>query len=218
MTPVDILGWVGALMAIAIGIPQAVRLLRTRDTAGLAVMTWQLMLGLNIGWFSHGLLIDAPQMVVPNLISAAISATVLLLIRRARGLNPVTLLIPTVLIAAVMIGADLIAGSAAFGVAAVLGSMLANAGQAVNLVRSPDISGVAPGYLIIQLVNQVIWAIWAIVVGEPGTTISAISTGLIITFSSVWWLLRRAGLRPLFVRAEPVAVVPEEVTPVSSAT
>lgn len=216
MTPVEILGWAGALAAISIGIPQAVRLLRTRSTAGLAVLTWQLLLGLNIGWFGHGILIEAPNMVVPNVFSAVVSATVLLLIRSARGLNPVTILIPTALIAAVMIGADLIGGSTAFGVVALLGSLIANAGQAINLVRSPDVSGVAPGYLIAQLVNQVLWVTWGFAVSDSGTILSSISTGLVIVFSTIWWLLRRAGLRPLFVRAESVGVVSGQAAPVSS--
>lgn len=209
MTPAEIVGWAGALTALSIGIPQAFRLLRTRNTAGLSVVAWQAILTLNIGWLVHGILIDAPNMILPNAVSVIVSTTVLLLLRQERQLNALTLLAPVALGAGVMVAADLTLGSTWFGVTAILASLIANAGQGISLAREPSITGVAPGFLIIQLVNQVVWVGWGLMVADSGTVISAIFTGLIALFNTVWWILRRLGMRPLFVR--PVTAVVETV-------
>lgn len=216
MTPAEIVGWAGALTALSIGIPQAFRLLRTRNTAGLSVVAWQAMLTLNIGWLVHGVLLEAPNMIVPNGVSVLISATVLLLLRQERELNALRLLVPVVLGAGVMIAADLVLGSTGFGVTAILASLMANAGQGISLVREPAITGVAPGFLIIQLVNQVVWVTWGVMVADSGTVISATFTGLVALFNAVWWTLRRFGMRPLFVRPVVVAVETDGAARVSS--
>lgn len=207
MTPAEIVGWAGALTALSIGIPQAIRLLRTRNTAGLSVVAWQAMLTLNIGWLVHGFLINAPNMIVPNVVSVVVSTTVLLLLRQERQLNAWKLLAPIALCAGVMVVVDSTLGSTWFGVTAIMASLIANTGQGINLVREPAITGVAPGFLIIQLANQVVWLTWGLLVGDPGTVLSSSFTGLIALFNTVWWILRRIGMPPLFVR--PVAVLVE---------
>ncbi len=207
MTPAEIVGWAGALTALSIGIPQAIRLLRTRNTAGLSVVAWQAMLTLNMGWLVHGVLIDAPNMIVPNVVSFVVSTTVLLLLRHERQLNAWKLLAPVLLGAGAMVAVDLTVGSTWFGVTAIVVSLIANTGQGINLVREPAITGVAPGFLVIQLTNQVVWLTWGSMVGDPGTVLSSIVTGLIALFNTVWWMLRRIGMPPLFVR--PVAALVE---------
>lgn len=214
MTPVEVLGWAGALTAISIGVPQVVQLLRTRSTAGLSVMTWQAMLGINVGWLSHGIVIGAANMIVPNVASSILSAAVLLLVVRERKLHAPKLLLVSALVAGVMITADLVLGSAAFGITALLASLVSNASQGVDLVRSPDVGGVAPGYLGAQVVNQVLWVVWAVLVQDSGTIISASFTGLLAVFNGTWWVLRRLGLRPLFARSAEPGVVPGKAAPV----
>lgn len=209
MTPVEIVGWAGALTALLLGIPQATRLLRTRNTAGLSVVAWQAILTLNIGWLFHGVRISAPNMVVPNAVSLVISVTVLVLLRRERQLNAVKLVLPIALAIGIMVLAELTLESTGFGLTAIVASLIANAGQGINLVRAPVITGVAPGFLIIQLANQVLWLTWGVLVGDPATLISSIFTGLVALFNTVWWILRKRGLGPLLVR--PVAAVVESV-------
>ena len=57
MTPVDIVGWSATVLGTILGVPQLVRLLRTRSVAGLSLIAWQATLSINIGWTVHGLLI-----------------------------------------------------------------------------------------------------------------------------------------------------------------
>lgn len=60
MTPVDIVGWSATVLGTILGVPQLVRLLRTRSVAGLSLIAWQATLSINIGWTVHGLLIGQP--------------------------------------------------------------------------------------------------------------------------------------------------------------
>ncbi|MGB4271197.1 MAG: PQ-loop domain-containing transporter, partial [Propionicimonas sp.] len=57
MSAVELLGWLGALTATLLGLPQAMRLMRTRNTEGLSLMAWQATLVINIGWTAHGIVI-----------------------------------------------------------------------------------------------------------------------------------------------------------------
>ena len=50
MTTVLLVGWAAALVGTVLGLPQMIRLARTRNIEGLSMPAWQLILGLNIGW------------------------------------------------------------------------------------------------------------------------------------------------------------------------
>lgn len=213
-----IVGWLAALTAITLGAPQVVRLIRTRSTAGLSIIAWQASLAISIAWTVHGVLIDALNMIVPNAFAAFPATGVLMLVMRERRLNPIRLFAPSAVIAAAMIATDLVFGSAGFGVVAVVVAATANAGQGLELVRSPSIAGVSPGFLMLQLANQAVWLVWALLVDDPGTLITSICTGLIALFNVVWWALRRSGLRPMFVRSSAAPVSSGEDAQVSSAS
>lgn len=206
MTAADLVGWLAALAAIVISIPQIVLLARNRSTAGLSLLAWQAILAITLAWTVHGFLIEALNMIVPNAISVVLAAVVLGLTRRERGLRPVPVFLPGVATALVMVGVDLAFGTSGYGLVAMLVAVVANAGQGVNLVRSCSIAGVAPGFLFAQLLNQLLWLVWATMVQDAGTLMASTSTGLIALFNVVWWLLRTFGLRPLFVRPEPVGL------------
>jgi uncharacterized protein with PQ loop repeat len=184
MTPVDLFGWLGALTATILGIPQAVRLVRTRDTSGVSLLAWQAILAINIAWTSHGIVLQQPAMIVPNALALAATVPVLVVLARSHGLDLLRVFLPGLLGAAAMIGVDLLVGSAAYGVVALVPALIANAGQGVALVRSP---------------NQALWLAWAVLMPDQGTQITAVVTGLVAVFNLSWWLLRRAGLPAFFV-------------------
>ncbi|HRA76177.1 MAG TPA: hypothetical protein PLE12_08075, partial [Propionicimonas sp.] len=174
MTPVDVVGWLGALTATILGIPQAIRLLRTSDTRGVSLVAWQAILAINIGWTSHGIVLGQPAMIVPNALALAATVPVLVVLARSHGLGPLQVFLPGLLGAAAMIGVDLLLGSAGYGLAALVPALIANAGQGIALVRSPVVVGVAPGFLLIQVVNQALWLVWALLVPDRGTQITAV--------------------------------------------
>jgi uncharacterized protein with PQ loop repeat len=92
---------------------------------------------------------------------------------------------------------DQLLGSAAFGAAAIIAAVVANAGQSIELVRAKRIVGVSVLFLILAVVNQGLWLSWAILVPDIGTMIFATVTGIITVFNLTWWSLRVLGLRPL---------------------
>ena len=68
-----------------------------------------------------------------------------------------------------MIGVDLAFGTAAYGVVAVFPALFANAGQSVELIRSPSVAGVSPMFLVGGVLNQVLWLTWGLLVPDAGT-------------------------------------------------
>ena len=106
-------------------------------------------------------------------------------------------LLPGLLAAGALITVDQLFGSAAFGTAAIIPAFVANAGQSIELVRSPRIAGVSVVFLVLAAVNQGLWLSWAILVPDIGTMIVAAVTGLLTVFNLAWWSLRTLGLRPL---------------------
>ncbi len=205
---VEIVGWLATCVAALLAVPQIVRLVRTRSTDGLSLLLWQAMLAINVAWLSHGLLIGAANMIVTNLLGAASTVTILVMMIRARRLAVLRVVLPGMLGGLVLIGIDLVAGAAVFGAAALVPAVLANGGQTVELVRAPRITGVSPVFLVGNVVNQSLWFAWALLAGDQGTMIAAPISGLLQLVNLVWWVLRRAGLRPLFVRPVPVEVLP----------
>ena len=131
--------------------------------------------------------------------SLCCTVPILSLMARQLRRQVLPVLLPGVLAAGVLIAVDQLFGSAAFGTAAVIPAVVANAGQSIELVRAPRITGVSVLFLILAVVNQGLWPSWAILVPDIGTMIVASATGLITVFNLVWWSLRNLGLQPLRV-------------------
>ena len=236
MTPVVILGWAAALVGTVIGLPQMVRLARTRNVEGLSLPAWQLILALNIAWTSHGIIIGQWNMIVPNVLGLCSTLPILFLMSRELGRPLPWVLLPGVLVAAGMIATDLLFGTAVYGMVAIWPALFANAGQSLELIRAPRVRGVSPFFLVGGVLNQALWLAWGLLVHDAGTTITATTTLAVTSFNLVWWILRQLGLRSFLVPtgdevraylrakrraravpeadAEPVLVAPEPESPV----
>ncbi|MGC3992906.1 MAG: PQ-loop domain-containing transporter [Propionicimonas sp.] len=210
MTPVEILGWVAALVGTVLGLPQLIRLARTRSTAGLSLFGWQAILVLNLIWAIHGIKIGQANMIVTNLGGLVTTSIVLYLFTKDLGRRLFPVVLPSLLAVVVLVAIDLGLGSTAFGVASLVPAILANAGQIIEVVRSPSVTGVSPVFLGLGLVNQLLWLSWAVLLNEASSKISSFLLVLMIAFNLTWYLLRRAGLRAFFVRpVEAVEVAPD---------
>jgi uncharacterized protein with PQ loop repeat len=198
VSPVEVLGWAGTVSGTILGLPQVLRLVRTRRVDGLSLTAWRAMLVVNLVWTAHGISIGQ----VPQVVTSALSlcSTVPILYLMARGLRRrlLPVLLPSLLAAGVLIAVDQLFGSAAFGAVAIVAAVIANAGQSIELVRARRIVGVSVLFLVLAVVNQGLWLSWAILVPDAGTIIFATVTGTITVFNLFWWSLRRLGLRPLF--------------------
>ncbi len=194
MSTTEALGWAAVVASTSIGLPQLIRLFRIRNTAGMSLLTWQVILANNVSWLSHGIIIRAPNMITMNSICLLQTTAIMTVIIRHRQLRAVPTVLPSALIILAMVGTDLNFGSASFGMVAIVAVLVANGGQSVRLVRSASVKGVAPGYLIATLMAAMLWLSWAFAVHEPGTMVQTIAGGTVALFNLVWWSLRRLGV------------------------
>ena len=199
MTPVLLVGWAAALVGTVLGLPQMVRLARTRNVEGLSLPAWQIILGLNIGWTSHGVILGQLNLILPNILGLASSLPILFLMARELGRPLPKVLLPGIVLGIGMIATDLLFGTAVYGLVALWPALFANIGQTLELVRSPRVVGVSPFFLIAGVLNQALWLWWGTLVADAGTMITATTTLGITSVNLVWWIMRQAGLRSFLV-------------------
>ena len=200
-------GWVCALVGAVMSLPQIVRLLRSETSAGVSLLLWQLMLGSAIGWTAHGLASGHVNLVVPNAINTVLSAAVLAMVARDRGLGgarvwPLGLGVGTALVASEQLGS-----AALFGAVVIAPIVIGLAGQTRDLVREPDIRGLSGLYVVGAFVLQVLWWSWSLMSGDISTFICSTAVGLVTAVNAVLWTLRVRGL--LVPRTPGDAVVPQ---------
>lgn len=195
MNVVEIVGWVAAVVGTLLGLPQVFRLARTRNVEGLSLPAWQLILAVNLAWTWHGFLLGKLNMILPNFLGLASTIPILFLMSRELGRALPRVMVPSLLLAAGMIGVDLAFGSAVYGLVAIWPALFANAGQTLELIRSPRVRGVSPVFLVGAVLNQVLWLVWGLLVPDAGTTITATTTLAITAFNLAWWIARQLGLR-----------------------
>ena len=197
MTAVELLGWAGAVCGTVLGLPQLLRLVRIRRVDGLSLIAWQAMLALNLGWAAHGIDIGQPPQVVTSALSLCSTIPILWLMARQLQRHVLRVLLPGPLAAAVLVSVDQLLGTTGFGIAVLVPTLVASAGQSLELVRSEGIVGVSVTFLILAVLNQAIWLSWARLVPDMGSTIAAAVTLGVTAFNLLWWTLRSLGLRPL---------------------
>jgi uncharacterized protein with PQ loop repeat len=197
MPPVDLIGWLAALAGVVLGLPQVLRLVRTRRVEGLSLTAWQAWLVLNLGYTAHGISISQPPQILTAALSLCSTVPILYLMARELQRRVLPVLLPGLLGAGTLIAVDQVFGPAVFGVLAIIPAVIANAGQSIELVRAPRVVGVSVLFLILGVINQGLWLTWAILVPDIGTVTVAAVIGIITTFNLLWWSLRRSGLTHL---------------------
>lgn len=198
MHVVDLIGWTATVLGATVGLPQLIRLVRTRSVEGVSLVAWQAMLVLGIAYAAHGLSIGQLPQVVSTTVQIVTIVPVLVLMSAQLGRRPVGVLAPAMALAGGLIAVDQFVGATAFGVLAIAPAIVANAGQSVELVRSPDVRGVSIVFTVLAVVNPAIWLVWGAMIQDPGTMISSATAASIAAFNLVWYLARRVGLRPFF--------------------
>ena len=205
MTLVDLIGWTATILGTTLGIPQLVRLVRTANVEGLSLIGWQSLLGLNIAWTFHGIAIGQLPQLLTNILALCSTVPILVLMSRVLGRRVALTLLPGFLLGLVMVGLDRYLGSLAFGIFAILPSIVVSAGQSLELVRAEHVRGVSPLYLSLGVLNLSMWLAWGALVNDSGTVVAVAITLLVAVFNLVWYICRRFGLRA-FLTPAPVPV------------
>jgi uncharacterized protein with PQ loop repeat len=191
---VDILGWIGAVAGALVALPQLVRILRTGAIAGVSPLTWQLLLGVNLAWMTHGVITQHPNIVVSNTVYGLSTSTILILLRRHRGIPSWQLFGPGILLGALMVAVDVFSGPVAFAVIAFIPAALSQLAQLRSLVLSRSIHGVSVWWLAYCVANQGIWLTWSVLANEISVMIVATGLGILMMLNLILAVLRRLEL------------------------
>jgi uncharacterized protein with PQ loop repeat len=194
---VDILGWIGAVTGALVALPQLVRILRTSATTGVSPLTWQLVLGVNLAWMTHGVITHHPNIVVSNTLYALCTSTILILLWRHRGIRRWRLFVPGSLLATLMVAVDVFSGPVAFAVVAFIPAAVSQLAQMRSLVVSRSVQGVSLWWLAYGVMNQGIWLTWSVLAHEISVMIVASGLGTLMTLNLILCVLRRLNfVRP----------------------
>lgn len=218
-----LLGWLAAIVGCCISIPQLLRILRTRNLAGISVTTWQLTFGVNLAWTAHGVIVGLANMWLPNAVLALWTLLILRTFHMVAGVGWHRLVGPGLALGMVATLIDHAVGPVAFAVAAAIPSIVSLMAQLSTLIRSADLSGVSPAFYVINMTNQAIWLVWAVLTAERAVLISGTMAGALWVVSVVWLALRRTQLigplgqprlvDPTIQLPEPMVELPEMERP-----
>ena len=73
------LGYCAATLTTLSFVPQAVRTIRTRDTRGISVWMYAMFTVGVAGWLGYGIVLGSMPMIVSNIVTLGLAATVLAL-------------------------------------------------------------------------------------------------------------------------------------------
>ena len=197
MTYIDWLGWLAAAVGCVALLPQALKLFRDRDAAGISLMYWQFLLGVVASFVVHGVMIGAVNLIVPNVAMALVAAWTILLVGRARTIGWLRLFAIPVILFAVLVGIDVVLGAAIYGAATAVPVSVGLIGQIADVARQPDVSGISPGFLALGVLMQATWFTWGMLAVEWAVRISS-GTFLVLSVTLMaWWIARRLGFPAL---------------------
>jgi uncharacterized protein with PQ loop repeat len=200
------LGWLAVVMSATMGLPQLVRLARTRNVEGLSLPAWRLILTMNLVWTVHGAVLHQLPMILTNSLVLFTTVPILTLLAREHGRGFMTTMAPSVALAAAMIAIDLTLGSAAFGVVSTALAVSASGGQSIELIRAPHVLGVSSLFTVLAVLYQSLWVAWGLLVRDAATIMAASTMFAMVAFNLLWYALRRLGLRAFFSRQESATV------------
>ncbi|HET7724785.1 MAG TPA: PQ-loop domain-containing transporter [Propionibacteriaceae bacterium] len=198
MVYAEVLGWVAVAISLVIGLPQLLRIVRTRSVAGLSFFSWRAILGVNLAWIAHGIRIHQLPMVLTNTFSLVTTVLILTQMSRVLQRTRFSTFAPGLVVAAAMVATDVLFGSAMYGVLAIAAGVVASTGASIELIRALHVGAVSTVFLVLGVVNQLVWLTWSLLVGDPGSIMTASTMTALTTFNLAWYVLRRLGLRPFF--------------------
>lgn len=195
-------GWACAVVGSVFTVPQVVRLLKSRTSAGIALITWQCNTAAALAWTTHGVRAGYWNMIVPNAIIAGLSILVVGMIQVDRRL-PAHRVWPFALaLTAVLLGFEFFALPVVFGIACLIPQAGGQLSQSIELVREPDLRGVSASFIVLTAVVPMMWWLWGLGAGDASVLVSSTVNSLVALFNVTWLTARRRGLvAPLLARA-----------------
>jgi MtN3 and saliva related transmembrane protein len=180
----EVIGWLGGALVISRLVPQAVRLLRTRQTAGISRVGALCWVGNDLGWLAYGLRADLAPLWAPSAVLLVLDSLIVVLL--ARSIRPREALTGLGWVGAVVVAVG--AGQEVLAVALVAGSATGTLPHGWHALRARDLSGIAPAAWALALADGALWGIYGFARGDAAVTwYAALTLGTAVV---VLWRLR----------------------------
>lgn len=166
-------GWLATAVTLSSGLPQMVRLLRTRDTQGVSEWTYVLWTATALWWASWGLHIDSAPMIAVNVLSLPTLLAVVVLMRPGRWQIVLLALSPPLIAVAYVTWPPLLA---------VVGSILAPllvVPSVYEAFHTDDPSGVALATWFLLGTASFLWLTFNVGIGYPWAGLSVAVQGVL---------------------------------------
>lgn len=200
-----------------LGLPQAIRIVREKSSAGLSLLAWQVWMAVTTVWTVHGVLLGSITQIIPNAIGIAECLAILLLTRRDRGLTLGRTFWLAILLTVVATSIRVGLGPVAFASFMLFPQAAAVLGQFVDIVRCRDIRGVSPLYLVLTVVLQVSWIGYGRLLPDIAAVVCSSMMLALGLLNLGWWSARRLGLRALWPTVDPDVTDVVDVTDATAA-
>ncbi len=187
-------GWLCGTVGVATGIPQLLQLRRTRSSAGLSLIFWQLLLAIGVLWTLHGMLTRSALVTTPNAIATIANLAILEFLRRDRGLPVLRTYALPVALASGLFSVDALIGSLIFGLLITVPQVSSGIGQLRELITNPDITGVSLAFLVLGFILPSMWFVYGVIAHEQAILISAGGTSVVALANVSWATMRRRGM------------------------
>jgi len=195
---IAILGVVGTIIDLIRAMPQLARLMRARNSSGVAVDTSGTSFVVSRGWTTYGFMTHQPYVALASGIIAgiffAITLTALRFGRSAREFK----VTPTWL--TVLLLSGLIFGKNGLGAALSISALISNIPQIQVAYRELNLSGLSLWTWLLSLSGGLTWGLYAILQHDLAIVTSAllqsITSGIIIALKITRQISRTNGLNP----------------------
>lgn len=192
---IEVFGWVAATVGVASCVPQLIRILRERTSAGVSVPLWQITAGCTAAWGVHGFMVGAPQMQWPNVLLALLALITVAFAQLDRRERVLPKLIMPTAVALALVASNVWFGPLVFGLLVAMPQLYAQFSQFRLIVDAPDLSGVSPVYLVVNLVLQVMWFIFGTITVDWALIACTSLMMLVCSINLGTYLVRRARHR-----------------------
>ena len=180
---------------MAASVPQVVRIIRARTSAGVSMRLWQLTAATTAAWAAHGFLVGSLQMQIPNVLTASLALGILIFVLRDRKQAIFPQLVIASLIAAALVSIDMWQGALAFGLIVAVPQLFGQASQLRALLNTPDPAGVSAPFLGVFALGQMLWFAYGITFNDWALMVVASSMSVIALINLVVCLIRQARAR-----------------------
>jgi uncharacterized protein with PQ loop repeat len=200
MTPADIAVIVATILAVGSLVPQAARLLRTRDIVGVSVLWTALGTVTNLAWFAYALARGLWAGVPATLATACFYGFLFVTLVRFGGRSGPAVL-GGIAWAALLVGVTVIGGWSALGGVLGVSYAVQVAPSLWTAWRTYAPTGISPGTWVLFLVQVILWGYYGIVEHDWAIKAFAVTGMVSSSLMLLRWTMTRSRQRPSIAAA-----------------